>query len=477
MTIWTPTLRTDRPAYLALADAIERDRADGVLAVGEKLPPHRNLAFALGLTVGTVTRGYAEATRRGLVRGEVGRGTFVEADGAQELRDAMFVRRAAVSDGLLNLTITRPALDVLLDDLSASLARLGHSDLATLADYGGAEGQPRHREAIAGWLGSRGAPVDADRIIISSGAQNALALAAAGLFRPGDVVAVDPLTYPGFKTAAGLFGLNLTAVECDADGMTPDGLAAAARMGARAVYLMPNVHNPTTVTMPLARREALAAAARADDLLILEDDVYGFLVPEPLPAFAALAPERTALIGSVSKFMAPALRIGWIAPPADRAAEVASALRALAWMASPLLAEIVAAPGELLGRARERDGARPLVLGDLADDLADRQRDAARRRMAVVRRTLGRWLHEAPEIAMHAWLPLPEPWRADAFVAEAEARRIAVTGAGAFAVGRGRAPHAIRFGLGAAPLDRLEEGLATLAGLLAAPPRAGAAVV
>ncbi len=97
--------------------------------------------------------------------------------------------------------------------------------------------------------------------------------------------------------------------------------------------------------------------------------------------------------------------------------------------------------------------------------------------MAVVRRTLGRWLHEAPEIAMHAWLPLPEPWRADAFVAEAEARRIAVTGAGAFAVGRGRAPHAIRFGLGAAPLDRLEEGLATLAGLLAAPPRAGAAVV
>ncbi len=454
-------LPPDKPAYLGLADAVARDRASGALKAGAKLPPHRQLAYALGLTVGTITRGYAEAARRGLVQGEVGRGTFVTEANRPELAAAAFARRAAFEGDTLNLTITRPALDTLLEPLQAGLARLAAQDARPLADYGVAEGLPAHRAAIAGWLQSRGAPVQADRIVISNGAQNALALAAAGLLRPGDTVAVDPLTYPGFKTAAGLFGLNLMAVAGDADGMDPDALKAAAGRGARAVYLMPNLHNPTMATMPLPRRRAIAAVAEAADLLILEDDVYGFLVEAPLPLFAALAPARTALIGSVSKFMSPALRVGWIAPPLVRTAEVIGALRGLSWMTSPLLAEVAATA---------------LASGE-GDRIARLQRDEATTRMALVRQHLAPWLKDLPPTAMHVWLPLPAPWRADQFVAEAEARRVAVTGADAFAVGRARAPHAIRFGLGPASRERLAEGLGILANLLATPPRAGAAVV
>ena len=462
MTIWTPALEADKPAYQALADAVARDRASGALAAGARLPPHRTLAYALGLTVGTITRGYAEAARRGLVRGEVGRGTFVTDPAAPERAHLALQRRVADDGSVLNLTITRPALDMPLPAVKAGLAALAAGDLDGLLDYGPAEGKLEHRAAIADWLRRPEGGVQPERVIVASGAQNALALAAAGLFRPGDAIAVDPLTYPGFKTAASLFGLTLTAAAGDMDGMTPDALEAAAKAGARGVYLMPTIHNPTMATMPLARRHALAAVAEAHDLLILEDDVYGFLAETPPPRFADLAPERTALIGSISKFMGPALRVGWIAPPLARLAEVSGALRGLAWMASPLLADVVATA---------------MASGE-AQRLADRQRQEAAARMVIVRAHLGPWLpNDAPPAAMHVWLPLPEPWRADAFVAEAEARRIAVSGSGAFAVGRARAIHAIRFGLGAQTRARLEQGMATLAALLETPPRAGAAVV
>lgn len=459
MTIWTPTLANGRPAYQALADAIAADRKAGRLKPGDKLPPHRDLAYALGLTVGTVTRGYAEAARRGLARGEVGRGTFVlDAATRPTPADAGFVRRQAFDADFLNLTITRPALDGMAAHVQAALKRLADHDLDPLIDYATPEGLPQHREAVAAWLRRRDVDVEADRIVVTSGAQNALAIAAAGLFRPGDKIAVDPLTYPGFASSAGLFGLNLVAVEGDADGMLPDALARAAAQGCVGVYLMPTLHNPTMATMPSGRRAEIAAVADATDLLILEDDVYGFLAPNAPARFVEIAPDRTALIGSVSKFAAPALRIGWIAAPPGRAGELANALRGLAWMASPLLADIAA----------------EALASGLADELAEAQRMEAAARMAIAHDRLGPWLGETPLAAMHVWLRLPEPWRRDAFVAEADARRIAITGASAFAVGRTSAPHAIRFGLGPASRERLDQGLATLAGLLEAPPRAGA---
>lgn len=461
MTIWTPTLTTDRPAYLALADAIAQDRKSGRLAVGEKLPPHRELAFQLGLTVGTVTRGYQEAARRGLTRGEVGRGTFVAAAESPALIDAAFAQRQAFDAGILNLTITRPALSGAKAPMATALARLSaDAALERLIDYGPPEGHSEHRAAIARWLEASGTTAHPDRIVISSGAQNALALAAAGLLRPGDVVAVDPLSYPGFKSVASLFSLRLVEVPGDADGMSPEGLAAAADAGAVAVYLMPNLHNPTMATMPLARREALAETAMAHDLLILEDDVYGFLLEDDdrLPPISSMAPDRTATIGSVSKFISPALRVGWLMTPARTASQAANALRGMSWMASPMLSAIVADAIDSGEAAR----------------LAAAQRREAQARMAIARELLGPWLPDAPPDAMHLWLPLPEPWRADAFVAEAEAQRIAITGAGAFAVGRGRAPHAVRLGLGAATLPQLTGGIETLARLIAAPPRAAA---
>lgn len=461
MTIWTPNLSRDRPAYQALADAIAADRAAGTLPIGTRLPPHRALAHALGVTVGTVTRGYGEAARRKLVRGEVGRGTYVLDPSPPELLDTRYARREAMVDDILNLTITRPASELLTKSLADSLTALGSADISSLASYGPAEGAPNHRAAIAEWMQASGAPIAPEQVVICNGAQNGLALACAGLLKPGDAVAVDELTYPGFKAAANLFGLDLIAVPSDADGMTPEGLDVAAKAGASAVYVMPTLHNPTMLTMSERRRRDIAIVAETADMLIVEDDVYGFLAPGHPPHFASLAPERTALVSGISKFMAPALRIGWIAPPAHRVAEVEPAIRGLSWMASPLAAHMVATA---------------MVNGE-AERLAEAQRQEARIRVAMVRDRLSEWLHPPPPCAMHIWLPLPEPWRADEFVAEALSRKLAISGAGAFAVGRGRAPHALRFGLGADTREMLAKALDILASLLAAKPRVGAAVV
>jgi DNA-binding transcriptional MocR family regulator len=463
MTIWTPELRKDRPAYQALADAIAADRASGSLPPGAQLPPHRALARALGVTVGTVTRGYGEAARRKLVRGEVGRGTYVLDPSPPELLDTRFARREAVVDDILNLTITRPASDRLTESLSRGLSDLSTADLSSLVSYGPAEGAAGHRAAVSDWLKASGVQIAPEQVIICNGAQNGLALACAGLLKPGDAVAVDDMTYPGFKAAANMFGLRLLAVASDGQGMTPEGLGVAAKAGASAVYLMPTLHNPTMQTIPLNRRQDLAIVAEAADLLIIEDDVYGFLEPDHPTHFATLAPERTALVGGVSKFMAPALRIGWIAPPTSRVAEVEPAIRGLSWMASPLAAHMVA-------------GA--MVTGE-AESLAESQRNEACVRLKMVQAALGPWLPNSPlpDCAMHVWLSLPESWRADEFVAEALTRKLAISPAGAFAVGPGRAPHAIRFGLGAHSREALTKGLSIMADLLDAKPRAGMAVV
>ena len=397
------------------------------------------------------------------MRGKVGRGTYVLDPSPPELLDTRFARREPVVDDIVNLTITRPASDRLTESLSRGLNDLSTADLSGLVSYGPAEGAASHRAAIADWLKASGVEATPEQVIICNGAQNGLALACAGLLKPGDAVAVDEMMYPGFKAAANMFGLRLLAVASDDQGMTPEGMGVAARAGARAVYLMPTLHNPTMQTIPLNRRQDLAIVAEVADMLIIEDDVYGFLEPDHPPHLATLAPERTALVGGVSKFMVPALRIGWILPPASRAAEVEPAIRGLCWMASRLAAHMVASA----------------IVTDEAESLAEAQLAEARVRLKMVQAALGPWPPNSPlpDCAMHVWLSLQEPWRADEFVAAALTRRLAISPADAFAVDRGRAPHAIRFGLGAHTCDALAKGLRIMADLLDARPRAGMAVV
>jgi DNA-binding transcriptional MocR family regulator len=449
MTMWSPELEPfPGPRYRALVEALAQDIADGRLAAGTRLPPQRHLAYRLGVTVGTVSRAYALAAERGLVSGEVGRGTFVRR------RSEPTGRTNPVSDGagdLIKLTVNAPPDPGYGAIVAERLAELVGQPAATadLWAYTPKPGFPEHRAAAAHWIAGTGLDAAPDRTLITGGAHQAIVAAFAALARPGDVALVEALTYAGICHVAERCGVRLHGLAMDAEGLLPDALDAACRSnGVRLLVINPTVHNPTTATMSLARREAIVALARRHDLIVIEDDVYGRLPEVRPPPVAALAPERTVHIASGSKSVAPGLRVGVLHSPAPLFERIADAQHDLFLTCPPLLAELFAR----------------LVSDGTAERLAARQRLEAAARQRIAREVLRERAYQAQSTSYHLWLPLPAPWRTTAFVEAVAERGVAVDPAIAFAVERVDAPHAVRVSLSAAAgHDRLRRGLQILA--------------
>ena len=455
MTSWAPEIRQRKgPRYLAIAEALADDAGAGRLPPGTRLPTHRELADRLGLTVGTVTRAYAEAARRNLVSGEVGRGTFVRAPASR------FVGASRTEPGLIDLSANHPPNNPGGGESGAlvrALAALSRRrDLAGLLDYPPPGGAREHRAAGAEWIRRSGLEAKAERVLVSSGNQHGMTAVFAALLSPGDLVLTEALTYPGLKNLAGLLSLRLQGVALDEQGMRPDALAAACRARtAKALYCVPTLQNPTTSIMSEERRRQIAAVAREHGVLIVEDDVHG-RIPERAPRpLAAFAPEASVYLTGTSKVLAPGLRVGFIAAPDGMVDRIAAAIRGTTWMAAPLMAEIAA--------TWIKDGT--------AEKILKRKRREAASRQQLAGRILGRFAGRAHAASYHFWLALPGPWSGEAFAEAARRRGVGVTPASAFAVGRSGVPDAVRVCLGAAR-DRaeLERGLRVLADLLAASP-------
>jgi DNA-binding transcriptional MocR family regulator len=464
MTSWTPEVPAGTgPYYLALADALSRDIEDGRLPAGARLPTHRELAQRLRVNVGTVSRAYAEATRRGAILGEVGRGTFVR--GRRPRRSDAFAGAAGAIDLSFNIpyeAAATPSLPGVLTEIAREV------DPAVLFEGYQVAGLAAHREAGAAWLAQAGLEVDPARVLVTGGAQHAMAVVFATLAQSSDVVLAEALTYTGMKALAGTLGLRLMPVTCDAQGLDPDAFEAACRRHApKALYTMPTLHNPTGVVLPLARRRAVAEIARKHGVAIVEDDTYGRLCPDAPPPLATLAPELTYLLTGTSKSIAAGLRVGFLsAPDAPDAARIVERLTAsvvgLTWMSAPLTAEIAA-------RWIRSGTARRILQAKSAECLARRE---------LCDRMLPGAEIASHRASPHVWLSLPEPWRGEAFADAARTRGVLVTPAEVFAVGRAGAPHAVRVCLGTPPArETLERGLAALAGLLQAAPPARTAVV
>ncbi len=446
--------------YLGLADAIMADVERGALKSGDRLPTHRDLAEALGVTVGTVTRGYAEAARRGLVRGEVGRGTVVALgqDGAAPWwgRDDADPERID-----LGLVTGMYGLD---PDLAAGLRELaGRGDVQELLRYQPSRGMARHREAGAEWLKHYGLSVDPERVLVTSGGQHALVVLFSVLFRPGDRVAAASLNYPGLMTAASLAGLKLVPLDCDGEGVRPESLAeACARESVRGLYLMPGVHNPTTAGASPQRLARLADIARQRGLLVVEDEAYALTADESGHTLARLAPERTYFVASVSKAIAGGLRVAFVASPQEHVERLALGITGTTWLAAPLCVE--------LASMWINDGTADRVLA-LKRAEAGRRSDLAREILA------GQRVHSRKN-GYFIWLELPEPWRGADFERAALERGVVVVAGESFALGQTAAPMAVRVSLSAArSREELKRGLLILLELLGQQPRPGRAIV
>ncbi|MCI0431755.1 MAG: PLP-dependent aminotransferase family protein [Rhodospirillales bacterium] len=445
MTNWNPDIgRREGPIYRAIADALAEDMAGGQLARGQRLPTHRDLARRLGVTIGTVTRAYAEAERRGLVDATVGRGTFVKAP-ARALGGGH-----EAGPGIVDLRSNYPALAASASALAEALNTLARDPASgELLRYQDHAGLPRHRAAGARLIARSGLAVPPERVLVTAGGQHAIAVALLTIAQPGDVVLTEELTYHGFKRLAQHLRLRLHGVALDHEGMDPEAFEMACRTQApRALYCTPTLQNPTAAVMSETRRARIAAIAAAYGVTIIEDDIFGFLVPEQRP-LTAFAEGPACYISSVSKSLAPGLRLGFLAVPESESARYAEAIQVTSWMAPPL-------SGEIVCRWVEDGTAERLIA-------AQREEIAARIRIAAER--LGHLMPHTYPAASHLWLKLPAPWRADRFQQQALSAGVAVTTAEAFAVGVS-VPEAIRLCLGAAPSRALlDKALVTIARL------------
>jgi DNA-binding transcriptional MocR family regulator len=425
------------------------------------MPTHRDLADALGVTIGTVSRAYAEAARRGLLSGEVGRGTFVRGAAGGE---------PGVSEGgstdVVDLSVNHPppvegAEAAALKAQLVSLAR--RRDLESLLSYPAEGGSRAHREAAAEWLARGGHAVAPDRLVLTNGSQHGLVALLSMLAREGDVILCEELTYPGLKAIAALLRLRLRTVAMDAQGLLPDALdEACAESGARVLYAMPTIHNPAAATLSPARREAVAGIVARRGVSLIEDDVHGRLAERPATPIAALVADRTFYVTSTSKTLAPGLRVGFVATPPAMGEQFAATVRVTTWGAAPITAEIVS--------DWIRDGT--------AEELLDARRREAAARRALVAEVLPGAVPADRAGAYHCWMPLPPRWRSAAFAAECRRRGVAVTPADAFHVGAGEPPPAVRLCIGAPRTrDALARGLRAVGQALASTPEAALAVV
>lgn len=461
MTIWKPDLASrEGPLYRELADAIAFAVEAGELRSGDRLPTQRDLAQELGIALTTVTRGYGEAERRGLVRGEVGRGTFVRprsVRGGAAFGDP----GAGAVDLRPNVSIPWPLAPELLDRMARQLTE---GDPTVLFGYAPHHGNPRHREAGAQWMEQAGLPTSPDQVVVTTGAQHAMAVTFATLTRPGDTVLVEELTYGGMRSLAHVLGIRLRPVAMDDEGIRPDALREALAAGPgdgapKALYCTPTLQNPTSGVMSEPRRREIAAIADGAGLPVVEDDSYGFILPEVVP-LSGHAKISYYLIGT-SKSLLPALRVGFVRAPREMTDRLAATIAATVYTTSPLLADVVA--------QWIRDGTAERVMRWKREQIAIRQ--------GVARAALAGADYQAHPKGPHGWIRLPEPWTTREFVNQAAMRRVHVSPADDFCVGRS-APHAVRICVGPAPSRALlQDALAALADMLQAGPDAGRVVV
>lgn len=463
MTMWKPTL-ADRtgPLYLAIADSIADGIEGGQLKAGDRLPPHRDLAYDLGITVGTVTRGYAEAERRGLTTGEVGRGTYIR-NAESKRKPPLFSILHGDETEMVDLSLNYPVegdQGFRFAQTAAELARDANVNL--LLRYQPAAGNMRHRAAAARLAAQAGFDVPPERVAVTCGAQHAMSVVFGSICRPGDVVLTEELTYPGITATARLLNLRLRGVAIDGEGLRPDAFEAACRKGdAKSLYCVPTYQNPTSAVMGEPRRAEIAAIAREYGITIVEDDVYGFLHENRPRPLATYLPEQTFFISSTAKSMMPALRIGFTVCPEPMVEAIAETIRTTTWMANPLAAEVMTRWVE--------DGT--------ADILAGEHRSESKVRLAMAKRILADVSFKSEPGTFHIWMPLPAPWSADDFVSRAAARNVRLIPAKPFVVS-GMVPQALRICLGSpGTREGLERGLTVIAELLRSTPEQPFAVV
>jgi len=457
MTNWLPDLSSGTgPLYVRLADRIETDISQGVLPAGAKLPPQRDLAYDIGVTIGTVGRAYALVRERGLVSGEVGRGTFVLGDRQPEAASPPLPynresRPQALAAGKLRMDSTSAPDVGQSPTIQATIAEIAQSHPYQIIDY--TRTWPLHwREAGSRWLATDGWKAEPQCVVPTLGVHAAVMSVISAVTQPGDKVVFEKLTYTSITRATNLIGRRTLVVGSDEEGCDPDDFERlCAQQHPKIAFLMPTFHNPTIAVMSTARRQAIADIARKHNVLLVEDAIYSVLRSEQPVSLVSLAPERTFHVGGLSKAVAAGMRAGWVACPAHFASRVQTAHKMITGGIPFLLAELAA----------------QTVLSGQADAIRAKVRDEIAVREAAARKTFSGYEFASHREVPFLWLKLPEPWLSGTFRNAASDEGVLVDDEDEYKPGRTEQTfHRIRVGFTSVTREEALRGFATLRRLL-----------
>lgn len=457
MTNWLPDLSAGAgPLYQRLAERIELDIDTGALPAGSKLPPQRDLAFDIGTTVGTVGRAYSLLRERGLVSGEVGRGTYI----LQRHEERPAQSAVAVQDGTRLLEApsdkirfdTTAAPDVGQSAAVSEIVTAVTRELPTeVASY--TRTFPRHWfEAGSRWLARGTFRPSPDSIVPTIGVHAAVMAVIAALTNAGDYIAVEHVSYAQVARSAGLLGRRIALINSDQHGMDPsDFQSVCAQKHPKLAFLMPTAQNPTCVTMPADRRQAIARIAREYNVLLVEDDLYGHQSDDSTPLLAEFAPERTFVAGGLSKSVTAGMRGGWIACPPEHRHRLRVAHKMMTGGVPFLLAEASAR----------------LVLSGLAADIRRKSIAEINARLAFVHSAFAGFTYGSVPGIPFVWLALPEPWNSGTFKNAAYERGVLVDDEDEYKAGRSdKVFHRARIGVSVPERATVQQGLAVIQRLL-----------
>ncbi|MCB1313734.1 MAG: PLP-dependent aminotransferase family protein [Sedimentitalea sp.] len=451
MKTWLPDKGAlKRPRYRSLMAAIESAIEDGNLRPGDRLPTHRELSYRLGLSVQTVSRAYTRLIEAGHVVGEVGRGSFVR-NAAEDSKLPFPAERAGGET--LDLAILKPVVaEIHRDALRAALRDVARNlPDELLSSFRAATIANRHVAAVDDWLARCGVPRTGRVAIPTNGSTPAMTVALMSVARSGGLIVTESMGHHTLPALCRGLGLRLKGLEMDGEGILPEALDRACTAEAvKALYLMPRV-GPTCCVMGEDRARAISEVARRHEIAIIENDGWGPLGTRSAPPLVQLAPERCLYVTSLTKCVAPGLRVGFLAVPQALAATARERHMVTNWMVTPLMHEIATRWLE--------DGT--------AGALCDWQVDALRSRAEIARRILGPGGARVSPAGLQAWQPCPDIGSEARLVERCRESGILIAPGSTFSIGPLPSIPGVRISLGAQAAASLPSALHIIRGLAA----------
>ncbi|HSB14593.1 MAG TPA: PLP-dependent aminotransferase family protein [Bryobacteraceae bacterium] len=459
------------PLYRQLHEHVRELIGAGRLKPGDRLPSTRDLAGHLGLNRTTVSAAYELLETEGLIRGHVGRGSFVTGsvpsessglDWAEVLESwdrGSFPQPAAAPEEMISFATSRPADHLFpIDEFRATCREVVAAEgAAAILQLGSPSGYGPLRDYLIDEGREEGVAGPGDDVVVTNGCQQAMDLIQRVLLRPGDTVLLEDPVYPGAKGVFARAGTRVVGVPVGAQGMDLEHLERAiAREKPRLLVVTPNFQNPTGATLPLAARRTILEMVREARVVLVENDIYGALryEGEPLPTLKQLDDTGdTVLLRSYSKLAFPGLRVGWVTGPHALSGRLAEA-KQFTDLHSDQLSQAV-----LLRFAES---------GRLAAHRA-RIVAAGAERLSAVIEACGRYLPDGtrltrPQGGMNLWVRLPQPLDAGELLARAHQENVSYLPGKYFEVSR-HDPGGLRLSFAGLTPEKIRAGVAILGGI------------